>query len=237
MAAGRWANIPMVADGTLGILMEKLRQIHEKTRKSYNLAAEKYFEDFKDEMKQKEYDRGFLDEFSSHFNSKSIIWDVGCGPGHITRYVSDMGLNILGIDISEKCIEVARRENPGMRFYVMDMAKLDIADESVDGIISFYSIIHTPKRFQPSLFREFNRVLKMGGRIAIVVKKGDSEGYVDELEGFKTSLYFANFKEAEIRSYLEASGFRVALLKTRSPYDFEIPVDRIYATGVKIKGI
>jgi len=227
----------MVTDGTLGIVMEKLQQIHEKTRKSYNLAAEKYFEDFKDEMKQKEYDRVFLDEFSRDFNSKSIIWDVGCGPGHITRYVSDMGLNILGIDISEKCIEVARRENPGMRFHVMDMARLDTADESVDGIISFYSIIHTPKRFQPSLFREFNRVLKMGGKIAIVVKKGDSEGYVDELEGFKTRLYFANFKEAEIRSYLEASGFRVTLLKTRPPYDFEIRVDRIYATGVKIKRV
>ena len=217
--------------------MEKLQRIVEKTRKSYNLAAEKYFEDFKDEMKQKEYDRVFLTEFSSHFNSQSIIWDVGCGPGHITRYVSATGLNVVGIDISERCIEVARRENPGMRFYVMDMAKLDIADESVDGIISFYSIIHTPKRYQPSLFSEFNRVLKIGGRIAIVVKKGDSEGYVDELEGFQTRLYFANFKEHEIRNYLENGGFKVTLLETRRPYDFEIPVDRIYATGVKIKRI
>ena len=217
--------------------MERLQQIHEKTRKSYNLAAEKYFEDFKDEMKQKEYDRMFLDEFSSHFDPKSIICDVGCGPGHITRYVSDKGLNVFGIDISEKCVEVARRENPRMKFQVMDMAKLDLADRSVDGIISFYSIIHTPKQFQPVLFREFNRVLKMGGRIVVVVKKGDTEGYVDELEGFKTSLYFANFKEEQIRSYLEANGFRVARLETRRPYDFEIPVDRIYATGVKITGI
>ena len=213
--------------------MEKLQEIHEKTRESYNLAAEKYFEDFKDEMKQKEYDRVFLDEFSSHFDSKSLTCDVGCGPGHITRYVYDKGLKVLGIDISEKCVEVARRENPGMRFQVMELAKLDLADESVDGIISFYSIIHTPKRFQPVLFREFNRVLKMGGRIVVVVKKGDTEGYVDQLEGFETSLYFANFKEEEIRSYLEVNGFRVVGLETRRPYDFEIPVERIYATGVK----
>ena len=214
--------------------MEGLRQIHDKTRKSYNLAAEKYFEDFKDEMKQKEYDREFLDEFATHFDSTSVICDVGCGPGHITRYIHDKGLNIFGVDISEKCVEVARRENPGMRFRVMDMADLDLADESVDGIISFYSIIHTPKRFQPVLFREFNRVLKMGGRICVVVKKGDSEGYVEELIGFKTSLYFANFDEEEIRNYLEANNFRVVSLETRHPYDFEIPVDRIYATGVKV---
>jgi ubiquinone/menaquinone biosynthesis C-methylase UbiE len=216
--------------------MSKLQQILEKTRRSYNLAAEKYFIDFKDEMKQKEYDRIFLQEFSHDFTPKSTICDVGCGPGHITRYVSEMGLSIFGIDISEKCIEVARRENPGITFHVMDMAKLNIADKSVDGIISYYSIIHTPKRFQPLLFREFKRVLKIGGKIAIVVKKGDSEGYVYELEGFKTSLYFAHFKEAEIWSYLEASGFKVDLIKTRPPYDFEIPVDRIFAIGVKMRG-
>jgi len=215
--------------------LEELRQIHEKTRKSYNLAAEKYYEDFKDEMKQKEYDRAFLDEFSSHFDPASIICDVGCGPGHITRYIHDKGLKVFGVDISEKCVEVARRENPGMRFQVMDMANLDLADESVDGIISFYSIIYTPKRFQPVLFREFNRVLKTGGRICVAVKKGDTEGYVDELIGFKTKLYFANFNEAEIRNYLEANKFRVASLETRRPYDFEIPVDRIYATGVKVE--
>jgi len=159
--------------------------------------------------------------------------DVGCGPGHITRYIHDKGLKVFGVDISEKCVEVARRENPGMRFEVMDMADLDLADESVDGIIAFYSIIYTPKRFQDVLFREFNRVLKMRGRICVAVKKGGTEGYVDELMGFKTRLYFANFNEAEIRSYLKANKFRVVSLETRRPYDFEIPVDRIYATGVK----
>ena len=219
----------------MAISMERLRQMHEETRKSYNLAAEKYYEDFKDEMKQKEYDRAFLDGFSSHFGPESIIWDVGCGPGHIARYVYDKGLNIFGVGISEKCVEAVRRENPGMLFQVMDMADLDLADESVDGIISFYSIIHTPKRFQPMLFREFNRVLKMGGRIAVVVKKGDTEGYVEELIGFKTRLYFANFNEEEIRNYLEANKFRVVSLETRRPYDFEIPVDRIYATGIKVE--
>jgi ubiquinone/menaquinone biosynthesis C-methylase UbiE len=185
-------------------------------------------------MKQKEFDRVFLDEFSSHFTSESVLCDVGCGPGHITRYVFDKGLNIFGIDISEKCVEIARRENPKMRFMTMDMAQLDLADESIDGVISFYSIIHTPKQFQSLLFQEFNRVLKMGGRISMVVKKGNTEGYINELEGYKTSLYFTNFNEDEIRNYLETKGFKVILLETRRPYDFEIPVDRIYATAIKI---
>jgi len=216
------------------IQIEELKQINEETRKSFNLAAEKYFELFKDEMKQKEYDRVLLDKFANDFDSKSVICDVGCGPGHITRYLFDKGLNVFGIDISERCIQIARRENPKMRFQVMDMARLDIADESVDGIVSFYSIIHTPKRFIHTLFHEFNRVLKKGGKLLIVVKKGDTEGYVYELEGFKTRLYFTNFNEEELKSYLQTCGFELIFLETRQPYEFEISVERIYALGKKI---
>jgi len=152
--------------------VEELAQINEETREAFNLAAERYYELFKDEMKQKEYDRVILDKFAGNFDSESIIYDMGCGPGHITRYLSDKGLHVVGIDISEKCIQIARRENPKMRFRVMDMTRLDLADKSIDGIISFYSIIHTPKRLMNILFYEFNRVLKRGGQILIVVKKG-----------------------------------------------------------------
>ena len=212
---------------------EELKQINEETRKSFNLAAETYYELFKDEMKRKEYDRRILDRFASDFDSESIVCDVGCGPGHITRYLFDKGLNVFGIDISERCMEIARRENPKMRFQVMDMARLDIADESIDGIVSFYSIIHTPKRLVNMLFSEFNRVLKKGGKVLVVVKKGSSEGYVDELLGFKTRLYSTNFTEEELEIYLQTSGFELISLEARQPYDFEIPFERIYAVGKK----
>lgn len=184
-------------------------------------------------MKQKEYDRVLLNKFASNFDSESIICDVGCGPGHITRYLFDRGLNVFGVDISEKCIEIARRENPKLRFQVMDMAKLKIADGSIDGIVSFCSIIHTPKRFIRILFREFNRVLKKGGKILIVVKKGSLEGYIDELVGFNTRLYFTNFTEEELETHLQTPGFELIFLKIRQSYNFEIPVERIYAIGRK----
>ena len=185
-------------------------------------------------MKQKEYDRVLLDKFARNFHPKSIVCDAGCGPGHITRYLFDKGLNIFGIDISERCIRIARRENPRILFQIMDMAKLGIADESIDGIVSFYSIIHTPKRLVHMLFREFGRVLKKGGKILVVVKKGNTEGYVDELAGFRTHLYFTSFTEEELKSYLQTYGFEPVFLEARHPYDFEIPVERIYAIGRKI---
>lgn len=68
-------------------------------------------------MNQKEYDRVILDKFARFFDSGSVICDMGCGPsGHIGRYLFDKGLNVFGIDISDKCVSIAREANPKMRF-------------------------------------------------------------------------------------------------------------------------
>ena len=215
--------------------MKEFAEANENARKSYDLVAEKYHELFKNEMEQKEFDRLLLDKFANYFDSRSTICDMGCGPsGHIARHLCDKGLNVFGIDISERCIEIAQRENPEMSFQTMDMTRLNIADESIDGIISFYSIIHTPKQFVEVFFREFNRVLRKGGKILVVVKKGITEGYVNKLLGYKTRIYSTYFAEEEIKNFLEINGFRIILSKTRQPYEFEIPNERIYAIGEKL---
>ena len=70
---------------------------------------------------------------------------MGCGPsGHIGKYLFDKGLNVTGIDMSEKCIDIAKNYNRDMTFKRMDMMNLQVDDQSIDGIIAFYSIIHTP---------------------------------------------------------------------------------------------
>ena len=37
-------------------------------------------------------------------------------PGHIGRYLFNLGLNVYGIDISERCIELASIYNSEMKF-------------------------------------------------------------------------------------------------------------------------
>lgn len=207
----------------------------EEICKSYNLVGEMYHQLFKNEMTQKEYDRVILDQFGRFFNNTSIICDMGCGPsGHIGRYLFDKGLNVFGIDISDKCISIAREENPEMNFEQGDITCLDLPNGSLDGIISFYSIIHTPKAYQKNHFKEFNRTLRTGGKIIIVVKQGESEGYIHELLGFETDVYFTHFTEADIGRYLSDHGFKILHIETRKPYEFEINSFRIYAIGEKL---
>ena len=216
--------------------MDSLKVIDSKTRRAYNLAAKKYHELFHNEMNEKAYDRNLLDSFANRFVRGSLICDAGCGPSaQIGKYLFDKGTRVIGIDISDRCIEMARVLNPDMSFKREDMMNMSFDRSVFDGVISYYSIIHTPKKFIGKIFREFHRVLKPGGYLLVAVKAGSSEGYVDEFLGIKTEIYFSLFDEKEIEGYFEKAGFAVDFLERRNPYDFEIKNERIFAIGRKIQ--
>jgi ubiquinone/menaquinone biosynthesis C-methylase UbiE len=214
--------------------MDSIETINSKTRQAYNLAAQRYHELFHDEMNQKEYDRKLLDRFANHFNKDSLLCDAGCGPsGHIGQYILDKGITVLGVDIADVCVELAREYNPLMRFERCDMGELPFEDETFDGIIAYYSIIDTPKSHVGRFFREFRRVLRPGGRLLVAVKAGTIEGYSTELLGIETEIYFSLFTQDEIRCYYEDATFSIELLEQRNPYKSEINSERIFAIGRK----
>jgi ubiquinone/menaquinone biosynthesis C-methylase UbiE len=215
--------------------MDTLEHINSMTRHAYNLAAQKYHDLFHNEMNEKEYDRKLLDSFSAKFNKDSLICDAGCGPsGHIGRYLFDKGIKVVGVDISEKCVELARLNNPKMKFECADISKMPFDDNSFDGLISYYSIINTPKFYVGRIFAEFRRVLKPSGSLLVAVKAGTVEGYIDDLLRIKTKIYSSLFTQKEIVAYFSQAGFLLEFFDKRNPYDFEISNERIFAIGKKL---
>jgi len=215
--------------------MDSLEKINLKTRQAYNLVAQKYHNLFHNEMNEKEYDRKFLDSFISRFTKDAVILDAGCGPsGHIGRYVFDKGIQVIGVDISERCVEMAREYNPGMSFEIGDISNLSFDDASFDGIISYYSIIDTPKKYVHGIFDEFRRVLKPNGYLLVTVKAGATETYIYHPLGDKVEIYMALFSEKEITNYYKEAGFLLEFIEKRNPYDFEISNERIFAIGIKV---
>lgn len=188
----------------------KLEDINELTRIAYDKTAAKYHQHFKNEVEQKEYDRDILDSFSVLLPQDALICDAGCGPsGQIGKYVFDKGHRVIGIDLSPKCIEIASQYHPDIEFQTMDMMHTAFDNESFDGILSFYSIIYTPKTFVDQLFAEFNRILKPNGKLLLVVKKGIEEGIIDNEWYEGNPVQFTHFVEAEIEGYLSRNHFRL----------------------------
>jgi ubiquinone/menaquinone biosynthesis C-methylase UbiE len=214
--------------------MDSLEIINQQTKKSYNKAAQKYYDLFYNELDKKPYDKEFIDTYLGYFNIDPVICDMGCGPcGHIADYVFQKGIDIIGIDISEKCIEIAKKRLPDIQFELGDFSRLKCSNDFYDGLISYYSIIDTPKIFINIILKEFNRILKKNGLLLLAVKEGSGEGYQNELLGIKTKIYFSLFTEEEIKIFLEDNGFEIIKMQKRNPYEDEIKINRIFSISRK----
>jgi len=61
------------------------------------------------------------------------LLEVGCGTGHWSRYFSDMGFTVTGIDLSNDMLEIARQKRiPNTRFEIADAGNLPFADDTFD---------------------------------------------------------------------------------------------------------
>ncbi|MEW5764031.1 MAG: class I SAM-dependent methyltransferase [Acidobacteriota bacterium] len=209
-----------------------LESVHGRTRSAYDAVADRYHELFRDELIGKEYDRDLLDEFARSFGVGGRVLDAGCGPcGHVSRYLRNRGLAVVGVDLSVSCLRTARRCQPLIPVAAGDLARLPFGSSVFAGVVAYYSLIHTPKRFLRRLLQEFRRTLASGGRLLLAVKEGTSEGYEPELLGAPVPIYFSRFTLEEMARVLEGGGFRVERLERRDPYDFEIAEGRIFAVA------
>ncbi|GII03701.1 class I SAM-dependent methyltransferase [Planobispora takensis] len=139
------------------------------TREAYDAAAHTYAELFRDSLRDSPLDRAILGVFAEAVSASGggQVADLGCGPGHITAYLDELGLTAFGVDASPVMIELARQAYPGLRFDVGSMAAPDIADGVLGGVLSRWSIIHTPPQELPVILAEFHRVLAPGGHLLI----------------------------------------------------------------------
>jgi SAM-dependent methyltransferase len=76
-------------------------------------------------------------------------------------------VDAFGVDLSSEMIGLARQAHPELRFEVGTMAALDVPDGGLSGVLSRYSIIHTPPERLPEIVAEFSRVLAPGGHLML----------------------------------------------------------------------
>jgi SAM-dependent methyltransferase len=198
-------------------------------RESYDRLAEEYARRIADELQHKPLDRELLDRFAQQTTGRGEVCDMGCGPGHVARYLRDAGVSVFGLDLSPGMLEQARKLNPDISFREGNMLALDILDGALAGIAAFYAIVNIPKLSLPVVFREIQRVLQPGGLLLLAFHTGNEVLHEDELWGQKISMDFLLLQPSEIRVDLEVAGFTIEEVVEREPYpDVEYPSRRAY---------
>jgi SAM-dependent methyltransferase len=201
---------------------------------SYDAVADEYVRRIYDELQHKPLDRQLLDRFADGIQAAGLVGDLGCGPGHVARYLHERGVKMIGVDLSPGMIEQARRLNPGIPFQQGNMLALDVEAEAWAGAVAFYSIIHIPRDEVVGALVEIKRVLRPGATFLVAFHIGEEAIHLDELWGKPVSADFIFFRPDEMENYLTAAGLVIEEVITRPPYEnVEYPSHRAYLLAKK----
>ncbi|WP_433495878.1 class I SAM-dependent DNA methyltransferase [Micromonospora sp. CA-248089] len=192
----------------------------DDTRTSYDTVASSYADLLRDALANEPFQRGILALFAELVRARGSgpVADVGCGPGRITRHLRDLGLSAFGIDLSPAMIDLARRDHPGVRFEVGSMTRLDLTDECLTGLLSWFSLIHVPDDEVPAVLAGFHRVLRSGGVVLLGFHAGDgsrlkTQGY----GGHPMRVYVHRRPPGRVAAWLTDAGFTVEAEMTHRP--------------------
>jgi ubiquinone/menaquinone biosynthesis C-methylase UbiE len=201
---------------------------------TYDTIARTYDAQFANELDAKPLDRALLAAFLD-LAGEGTVADVGCGPGHVTRYLAARHPDVTGIDLSPGMIAAARERAPELEFTVGSMLALPVTDGAWAGAIALYSIIHLTAAERVTACQEFARAIRAGGwlLIAFHIDSADfAAGQVNHIttwfgEPVQIDGYFLD--PAVVTRDVEAAGFSVMATTIRQPRpDIEYPSRRCY---------
>jgi ubiquinone/menaquinone biosynthesis C-methylase UbiE len=201
-------------------------------RESYDRVADEYAHHIFSELDNKPLDRQLLTRFVSEVKGRGDVCDMGCGPGHIARYLRDAGgagdsdhgasgsdhLDVFGLDLSPGMLQEAQRLNPDISFCQGNMLALDLPDASLAGITAFYAIVNLARESLPQVFREMARVLQPGGLLLLSFHIGNETMHRDDWWDRPVNMDFHFLQPPAVQHDLEAAGLTVEEIVEREPY-------------------
>jgi uncharacterized protein len=96
----------------------------ERVRASYDAVATTYADHFVDELRGGlPFETWVLDRVAAHAGAEPVV-EVGCGPGHVTAYLAEAGVDATGLDVSPGMVAEARRRFPDGSYAVGDLRRL-----------------------------------------------------------------------------------------------------------------
>ena len=148
----------------------------------------------------------FLDGLDRRLDDGARLLDLGCGNGENARRLANR-FDVVGVDVSEEQLRLARAAAPGARFMHADFADLDLPDGSFDAVVALYSIMHVPRSRHPRLFASILRWLRPGGFFLASLSHVGGPDRTEPWLG--VDMFFSGFDAATNSRLVREAGFEV----------------------------
>lgn len=148
------------------------------------------------------------------------ILDVGCGDGVMIYDLQKMHIlegkcSVVGVDISQKNINVAKKRIKGSQFYVADASNLPFTDNSFDFVYSWMVIEHL--LYPVDMVKEIARVMKKDAKcyISTIIRKKNAVYFYRKNKHFVLDPTHVNEfqSEAEFVELIRKAGLKVVRLE------------------------
>jgi ubiquinone/menaquinone biosynthesis C-methylase UbiE len=129
--------------------------------------------------------------------------DVACGTGFLTRHLRG---DVVGLDASERMLEVARGQAPAARFEHGDALSLPFEDRAFDRVFTSYFYCHLEDEERERFLAEARRVAPELVVVASIRGDGDASGRWEERrlnDGSRWNVYKRVFEGPDLADELE----------------------------------
>jgi len=200
----------------------------KSTVRIYNKIASKYADIFDNDYS----DQPYLDKFLSYITSGTNILDLGCGTGRIASYYANNGYDVIGVDLSKKMLEIARKKHPNIKFRLGDIRNINFK-EKFDGISLAYSLFHLEKKDVPKIIERSSSLLKKSGIILLILQEGDGEVFIDEPLLPNEKMFLSLFTEEQAKYFLSPN-FKILSIDRKVPnLEGELPYNKLIILAKK----
>ncbi|HTS45139.1 MAG TPA: class I SAM-dependent methyltransferase [Puia sp.] len=151
------------------------------------------------------------------------VLEIACGTGRVTRYLRHLlppAVHLVATDLNQDMLAIAKKANEGkpVEWYIADAQDLHFADRSFSMVVCQFGFMFMPDK--PKAFAEAYRVLQPTGSLLFNTWDSIENNEVFYLANNIVKSYFPDnppvfyqvtfsmHDEKEIRSLLEAAGFR-----------------------------
>ncbi len=181
---------------------------YEITINTFNKLADKY------QAKYMDFDFYFdtYDTFCELVTTnKAKIFEVGCGPGNITKYLLTKrpDYQIFGIDLAPKMVELARLNNPSAVFEVMDSRNIIEVKDKYDAVMCGFCTPYLSKTEVEALIANARYILNEGGvlHLSSMEDQESRSGYQTSSAGDQVYTHYHQFEH--FKKHLELNNFKI----------------------------
>jgi len=142
---------------------------------------------------------------------RARVLDAACGPGNVSRYLVAQrpDLNLLGIDLAPRMVELAREAVPSAQFVVHDCRHLLDFQRRFDGIICAFGLPYLLPEELTAFVGAAAEALDPGGVLYLSAMLGNSEDSGLQLCSTGDQVYLNYHNEDHITRSLAEHGFSV----------------------------